>query len=112
MLDLGSADRGQLAHHAVEREQDVVLVLDMLVARGAPLDEPQYARHSRSWNHEFFKDLGTPLHRATELGKFDVIQYLLKNNVNRDIRDSKNRTPLDIAKGIGHECLVSLLDPC
>lgn len=112
LLHRGSANRGQLAHHAIERDQDVIVVLEILATKGAPLDELQYARHPRSWNHEYFKGLGTPLHRATELGKLKVACYLLEHHADRNIRDSKGRTPLDIARAMGFTDLIHLLEFC
>jgi ankyrin repeat protein len=109
LLNRGSADKGQLVHHAVEREVDTIEVLDILVDKGAPLDELQYERDLPSWNHEFFKGLGTPLHRATELGKIDVARYLLQNHANRNARDSNGCTPLDIAYRKGFQDLIQLL---
>lgn len=99
-----------MVHHTVERDQDVIEVLDMLLSIGASLNETQYSKHSRSWNHEFFKGLGAPLHRATELGKLDVVQHLLEKQADRDIKDSKGRTPLDIARNMGHKDLIRLLE--
>ncbi|RMZ72423.1 Ankyrin repeat [Pyrenophora seminiperda CCB06] len=100
-----------LAHHAVEREKDAIVVLDMLAARGAPMDEPQYSNHLQSYNHEFFKGLGTPLQLAVELGKRDVVKYLLqKHHADPSIKDSKGQTPVDRARFMMFDDLVKLLE--
>ncbi|KAJ8114970.1 hypothetical protein OPT61_g3272 [Boeremia exigua] len=109
LLDRGSVNKGQLVHHAVERRTDTVAVLDMLVAKGARLDELQYAKDSQSWDHESFKGLGTPLHVATQLGKIEVVSYLLNKQVNRDIRDSRNHTASDIAISMGYQDIANIL---
>jgi ankyrin repeat protein len=78
LFDRGSVEKGQLVHHAVKRDQDPISNLQLLVSRGASLDKIQYSGHFDSWNHEHFKGLDTPLHRAVELRKVDVVQYLLQ----------------------------------
>ena len=55
LFDRGSVYKSQLIHHTVERSTDTVAVLDMLVAKGACLDELQYAGDIPSWNHEFLR---------------------------------------------------------
>ncbi|KAH7346033.1 ankyrin repeat-containing domain protein [Pyrenochaeta sp. MPI-SDFR-AT-0127] len=110
LLDRGSIDKGQLVHHAVERSEDVIEVLQMLVSRGALINKIQYSEHLDSWNHEHFKGLGTPLHRAIELRKLDVAQYLLHIGADRGMKDTKGRTPLDIARHIGNADLIRLLE--
>jgi len=109
LLDQGSIDKGQLVHHAIERSQDSIEVLQMLVSKGASVNVIQYSEHLDSWNHEHFKGLGTPLHRAVELGKSDVTQYLLQIGADRTIKDTKGRTPLDIATDMGDADLIRLL---
>jgi ankyrin repeat protein len=78
LLDRGNVEKGQLVYHAVERDQDSISILQLLVSRGASLDKIQYSEHFDSSNHEHFEGLGTPLHRAVELQKVDVVQYLLQ----------------------------------
>jgi ankyrin repeat protein len=110
LLDQGSIDKGQLVHHAIERSQESIEVLQMLVCKGASVNEIQYSEHLDSWNHEHFKGLGTPLHRAVELGKGDVVQYLLQIGADRGIKDTKGRTPWDIATEVGDADLIRILD--
>ncbi|KAL1796092.1 hypothetical protein ACET3X_006316 [Alternaria dauci] len=111
LLELESVEKGQLVHHAVERSQDTIAVMQELVSKGAPLGEIQYAKHVDSWNHEHFKGLGTPLHRAVELGKVGVARFLLQRGADRNIKDTKGRTPLDIARHLGDEDMIHLLEP-
>lgn len=110
LLDRGSIEKGQLVHHAVERTEDAIEVLQILVSRGASINKIQYSEHLNSWNHEHFKGLGTPLHRAVELRKVDVAQYLLQIGADRNIQDCKGRTPLDIARLLGDADLIRLLE--
>ncbi|KAE8832169.1 hypothetical protein P3342_013139 [Pyrenophora teres f. teres] len=111
LLDRGSIHKGQLVHHAVERSENVIEVLQILIARGASINQVQYSEHLQSWGHEHFKGLGTPLHRAVELGRGDVVEFLLKMGADRDVKDTKGRTPLDVAREVGDEELVRLLEP-
>jgi ankyrin repeat protein len=114
MLARSSIEKGQLVHHAVERNQNTIEVLQSLICRGASVNSIQYSEHLDSWNHEHFKGLGTPLHRAVELRKVDVVKYLLQVGADRSIEDTKGRTPLAIAQNVGDADLVSLLEcpPC
>jgi ankyrin repeat protein len=110
LLDRGSVTKGQLLHHAVERSEGAVEVLRMLISRGASLNKIQYSEHRNSWDHEHFKGLGTPLHRAVELRKVDIVQFLLHMGADRDIRDTKGRTPLDIAKTAQWTDMIAILN--
>ncbi|KAF1843450.1 ankyrin [Cucurbitaria berberidis CBS 394.84] len=110
LLDRGSIEKGQLVHHAVERSEDAIEVLQMLVSRGASINKIQYSEHLDTWNHEHFKGLGTPLHRAVELRKVDVAQYLLQLGADQNIKDTKGRTPKDIARDIGDADLIRLFE--
>ncbi|KAI1666360.1 Ankyrin repeat protein [Pyrenophora tritici-repentis] len=78
LLDRGSIHKGQLFHHSVERSENVIEVLQMMIARGASINEVQYSRHLQSWGHEHFKGLGTTLHRAVELGERNMVEFLLR----------------------------------
>jgi len=82
----------------------------MLISKGASINEVQYSGHSQSWGHEHFKGLGTPLHRAVELGKGDAVRYLLEMGADRSMKDTRGRTLLDIAKDTGDGKLVLLLE--
>ncbi|HEX5227245.1 MAG TPA: ankyrin repeat domain-containing protein [Bryobacteraceae bacterium] len=45
------------------------------------------------------KTLNTALHAAAGEGKDDVVQFLLAHGANPNLKDSKNRTPMDVALG-------------
>ena len=42
--------------------------------------------------------LGTPLHKADELGKMDVVIYLISEGADLDVKDTNGRTALDYAQ--------------
>ena len=110
LLDHSSIDKGQLVHNAVERSENAIEILQMLISKGASINQVQYSGHSQSWGHEHFKGLGTQLHRAVELGKGDVVRCLLGMGADRSMKDTKGRTPLDIAKDVEDGELVLLLE--
>jgi ankyrin repeat protein len=110
LLNRGDIRRGQLVHYAVERSQNTVEVLDMLISKGASFDEVQYHNDQESWDHEHFKGLGTPLFRAAELGKLHVVEYLLGKGSDKAKRNTKDQTPLDIAMKLEHTDVVTLLE--
>lgn len=41
--------------------------------------------------------LGTALHRAAELGKVDVVSYLISEGANQSVKDANGRTAVDCA---------------
>jgi len=43
LLGHGSIDKGQLVHHAVERSENAVEILQMLISKGASINEFQYS---------------------------------------------------------------------
>jgi hypothetical protein len=74
----GNIRKGQLHHHAIDRQADVVDMLAMLLERGAPLDSKMYENHYFSWRLYHFMDLGTALHKAADLGKVDAVHYPIR----------------------------------
>ncbi|KAF2017075.1 ankyrin, partial [Aaosphaeria arxii CBS 175.79] len=98
-----SVHRGQLLHYAVIRDKPNVLqVVQQLVEKGAPANEVKYEKEPRTyWEREPF-GLGTPLHRAAEFGKVEVVRYLLKVGADPLKLDSRGRTPHFWAEKNGH----------
>ena len=105
----GDAERGQLIHHAIERDENVIEVLNLLLQKGASLNARMYENHQPSWNLQYYKGLGTALHRATGLGKTDIACYLIQNGADPSLQDSKGRTALDCARHYNHPEIVELL---
>ncbi|RMJ28606.1 Ankyrin repeat protein [Aspergillus sp. HF37] len=101
--------KGQLIHHAVERDDGVIEVLRLLLGKSALLNASLHEQHRASWNSQCFMGLGTPLHGAVVLGKRDVVVFLLEEGADTYVRDSKGRSPVDCARPYGHPELVELL---
>lgn len=106
----GRVDRGQLLHHAVLREsEDVIEVLEYLLEQGAPVNALKYQDQPQSFRERRYFGLGTPLHKAAELGMVDVMNLLLSWGANPTILDSKGRTALDDARDGGHMRVLDIL---
>lgn len=105
----GDVHKGQLLHHAVERQTDTIEVLGMLLKRGAPLDSKMYENHYPSWRLYSFMGLGTALHKAAELGKVDVVRYLIDQGAEVGMKDATNRSVMDWAVMNHHQEVVELL---
>ncbi|KAJ5223645.1 hypothetical protein N7468_008187 [Penicillium chermesinum] len=105
----GDVHKGQLLHHAVERQTDIIEVLGILLERGAPLNSKMYENHYPSWRLYYFMGLGTALHKAAELGKADVVRYLVDQGADVGIKDATNRSAMDWAALNNHQEIVELL---
>ncbi|PYI31596.1 ankyrin repeat protein [Aspergillus indologenus CBS 114.80] len=94
----GDARKGQLLHHAVERQADNIAILSLLIENGADIDSTLYEYHYPSRALFCFLALGTALHKAAELGKVDVVRYLVGEGANVGIKDATGRTALECAQ--------------
>ena len=74
----GDIKKGQLMLHAINRksEAEAIELIKLFIAKGADIDATMYQDHPFSWGMYFF-GLGTVLHKAAELGKVQVVSYLL-----------------------------------
>ncbi|EFQ94098.1 hypothetical protein PTT_08340 [Pyrenophora teres f. teres 0-1] len=85
---------GQLLHWAVIRDKDDALqVVRRVVELGVPINEIKYENDPPGWSARKWFDLGTPLHRAAELGKLEIVRYLLEVGANPVKLDTKGKTP-------------------
>lgn len=105
----GDISKGQLLHHAVERERNTIEVLEMLVEKGASLDATASADYP-CWALFHFMGLGTAMHKAAELGKVDVVSYLLSRGASQDIKDANGCTVVECARMLDRRQVVEVLD--
>jgi len=101
---------GQLLHHAVLRDKpDALDVVRRVVERGAPINEIKYENEPMVyWEREPF-GLGTPLHRAAEFGKTDIVKYLLEQGADPLKLESKKKTPRFWAESKNYAEVASIL---
>lgn len=105
----GNARQGQLLHHAVERHSDTIEVLRLLIDKGAPINATMYEDHYPSWALFHFMGLGTALHKAAELGKVDVVRYLISQGVDQSIKDANGRTAMECAQMLNQWEVIEVL---
>ncbi|KAJ6155150.1 hypothetical protein N7470_005716 [Penicillium chermesinum] len=105
----GDTRKGQLLHHAIERHSDNIAVLSLVVEKGAAINSTMYEGHYPSRALFSFMNLGTPLHKAVELGKVDVVRYLVSKGANPSIQDAKGRTALEYARMLNQSEVIQAL---
>lgn len=106
----GDARKGQLLHHAIERLSDNVAVLKLLIGKGAAINSTMYEDHYPSRALFCFMPLGTPLHKAAELGKVNVVHYLVSEGADLSISDAKGRTTLEYAQMLNQREVIQALE--
>lgn len=106
----GDAQKWQLLHYAVRRKIDIVEVLELLIDRGAPINQTMYENHDWSRRFHFWMPLGTALHEAAELGKIKAAHYLLSRGIDASIKNTEGETALDCAGRFNHERVAELLE--
>ncbi|KAJ5201714.1 uncharacterized protein N7498_006377 [Penicillium cinerascens] len=77
----GNVRKGQLLYYAIERRSDTIEVLKLLIKKGAPINITIYEDYP-SWALFHFIGLSTPLYRVSELGKADLVSYLVSKGAN------------------------------
>lgn len=108
----GSVKHGQLLHHAAYRDlNDQTEVLAYLVEKGIRLNDIMY--QNRMDNYKMQRDwgLGTPLHRAAEMGRLEGAKWLVAHGANPRIRNSLGELPIDRAQLNGKSSMVEYLRP-
>ena len=90
-------------------ESDRERVIVYLVEQGAAINEILHVRNKHRFNSRKGVGLGTPLHTAIRYGKVSVAKTLLGLGADRTIRDTRGRTPEDLARDNNDEQMLNLL---
>ena len=93
-------NHGQLLHNAVIREgpeEEVIKLVDLLLEKGAPINEIQYQNYPQNFGELKAFSLGTPLHYAAEDGRQMLVSYLLHKGADKLIKNSKGKTVNEVA---------------
>lgn len=106
----GDIHKGQLLHHAVRRKIDVIPVLELLLDRGALVNQTMFENHDWSRRFHFWMPLGTALHEAARLDNVKASRYLLRRGIDAGIRDTKGDTALEWARKCSSARVVALLE--
>lgn len=108
----GSTQHGQLLHHAVLRESsDCLEVIDFLLDHGAPINNVMYQSHLSSYMMMKAFGLGTPLHKAADIGRLDIVKHLIERGADPLIPDARRKLAIELAEGSGHHKVVEYLRP-
>lgn len=88
------ARRGELLQYAVLRKKpDALEIVRRVVEHGSPINKVKYEDEPKVfWQREPF-GLGTPLHRAAELGRVEIVKYLLEQGADPLKLDSRGKKP-------------------
>lgn len=95
---------------ASNKADDIVDILDILLQRGAPLNQTLYANDEVSSNNYRSTDHGTPLHEAARMGLAEAVRFLLSQGADTSIVSTKSKTtPLEWAEKAGHTDVARML---
>jgi ankyrin repeat protein len=114
MLFVYGADirQGQLLYNTVLRdgpEHEVIELVELLLGKGATINEIQYKNHPQTFVELQDFSLGTPLHYAAQAGKEMVVSYLLNKGADPLIRNTKGRTVIKAARYTNQLAVVQML---
>ena len=107
----GNPRKGSLLHMAARRcAPGRLAIIDFLVDSGAPINGLEYADCPRDFETWRRRGLGTALHAAVKSEQKTSIVTLLTKGARKDIKDTKGRTPLDLAKEWNLLDIIDLLE--
>ena len=63
--------------------------IDFLLDRGAPINDVMYQNRLQDYLMQIAFGLGTPLHKAAESGRLEVVKHLVKRSADPLIPDAR-----------------------
>ncbi|KAL2438974.1 hypothetical protein ABEF95_015239 [Exophiala dermatitidis] len=106
-----SCEYGQPLHYVTRRSSaDLLDVAQLLLLRGARINEILYQSHPPSFQRFQFMRMGTPLHEAAERGDMEMVEFLLNNGADATIQDTLGERPIQRAARYNHPEVVRLLN--
>jgi ankyrin repeat protein len=76
---------------------------------GVPINQREFEYDPELFGTWKTWGLGTALHQAVKHKSIECIQFMLDRGIDRDIRDTKGRKAVDLAREYQHEECVALL---
>lgn len=110
----GTISRGQLLHHAAERElPDRVEVMKFLLEKGASesINKVMYQDSRDEYLQNMYSGIGTPLQLAAGKGLLDLVKLLVGHGADPLIKDPRGKIAIDRALYGGHTDVVKFLHP-
>jgi len=105
----GNVNNGQLLHFAVQRKSDALEVIEILLDLECPINALMFQDDPQSWAMYQLGGAGTALFSAAEMGRADIVIYLLQRGADPAIAHSKGTTVLHAAETHGRMEVVKAL---
>ncbi len=84
-------------------------VLEYFLDQGATVDDVEYQHDVSIFKKYWRRSFGTALHHAARRGNEEMVKFLLERGANQEIKNSMNKTALELAEEGGYENIVSIL---
>ncbi|OAG44162.1 hypothetical protein AYO21_01619 [Fonsecaea monophora] len=93
LFDAGASVKfGQPLHYAV-RHQRPQAIIQLLLSKGASINQVMFSNHSASYLQFECLGVGTPLHEAAKAKNKGLIKLLMANGADPSIPDSRGKLP-------------------
>lgn len=102
--------KGQLLHHTVvRRSDDAQELVRFLLEKGVPVNKIKYEDDKQSFETRESWGLGTPLHRAAELGELAIVRCQLDAGADLSTLDTREKKAICWARQSGHSDVEEVL---
>lgn len=104
-----SMDKAPKALLNAAREGDVE-IMQMLLDHGADVNGHPYGMYTLAAHHLESESWGSALHQAVERGSTEAVVFLLEKGADKEFRNRADVTALDLARKLGYEEIVKILE--